>query len=123
MVGARQYTRTHEWVTVEGKVATIGITDYAQAQLGDVVYIELPPEGKQLKIGEVFGVIESIKAASDLFSPVAGRVIEVNTELETNPDLVNQDPHGRGWLLRADLYDPIEGLLDEAGYNALLEAS
>ncbi len=118
----RYYTETHEWVTVGDSVATIGITDFAQAQLGDVVFLELPRVGKLLEAGDTFGVVESVKAASDLYSPVAGTVLEVNESLNTNPQQVNDDPFGTGWLIRVRLNgDLSEGLLDEAGYRALSE--
>jgi glycine cleavage system H protein len=118
----RYYTETHEWVTVDDDVATIGITDFAQAQLGDVVFLELPRVGKLLEAGDSFGVIESVKAASDLYSPVAGSVTEVNESLNANPEQVNGDPYGAGWLIRIRLNGDVgEGLLDEAAYKALTE--
>jgi glycine cleavage system H protein len=118
----RYYTETHEWVTVEDGVATMGITDFAQGQLGDVVFLELPSVGREVETGDTVGVIESVKAASDLYSPVAGRVVEVNESLNDKPEQVNQDPYGSGWLLKVRLNgDLSEGLLDEAGYRALTE--
>jgi len=121
-VAERYYTETHEWVAVDDSVATIGITDYAQAQLGDVVFLELPRFGKLLEAGDTFGVVESVKAASDLYSPVAGAVLEVNESLNTNPEQVNDDPYGAGWLIRVQLNGDLgQGLLDEAGYKALSE--
>ncbi len=118
----RSYTETHEWIAIDEGVATIGITEYAQAQLGDVVFLELPSVGKLLEPGDSFGVIESVKAASDLYSPVAGTVVEVNDSLGESPDAVNSDPLGRGWLIKVRLNgDLSEGLLDEAGYRALVE--
>jgi glycine cleavage system H protein len=121
-VADRYFTDTHEWVTVADGIATVGITDYAQAQLGDVVFLELPAIGRMLEVGDSFGVIESVKAASDLYSPVAGSVIEVNEVLGASPETVNQDPLGSGWLVKLRLNgDPSEGLLDEAGYKALIE--
>ena len=118
----RYYTETHEWVAVQDSVATIGITDFAQAQLGDVVFIELPRVGKLLEAGDSFGVVESVKAASDLYSPVAGTVLEVNESLNASPEQVNEDPYGEGWLIRVELNgDLSQGLLDEAGYKALSE--
>ena len=118
----RYYTETHEWVAVDDSVATIGITDYAQAQLGDVVFLELPRVGKLLEAGDTFGVVESVKAASDLYSPVAGAVLEVNESLNTNPEQVNDDPYGAGWLIRVQLNGDLgQGLLDEAGCKALSE--
>ena len=119
----RYYTETHEWVNVDGDVATIGITDYAQSQLGDVVFLELPSVGRMLEAGDSFGVVESVKAASDLYSPVAGTVLEVNESLSDSPETVNRDPLGAGWLIKVRLSgDPSEGLLDEAGYRAILES-
>jgi glycine cleavage system H protein len=121
-VAHRYYTETHEWVTVDGDLATIGITDHAQAQLGDVVFLELPSVGKLLETGDSFGVVESVKAASDLYSPVAGTVTEVNESLNTRPEQVNGDPFGSGWLIKVRLNgDLSEGLLDQAGYQALTE--
>lgn len=118
----RYYTETHEWVALEGSVATVGITDFAQAQLGDVVFLELPRIGKLLEAGDSFGVVESVKAASDLYSPVAGTVLEVNEALNTNPEHVNEDPYGSGWLIRVQLNGDLgQGLLDEAGYKAFSE--
>ena len=118
----RYYTETHEWVTVDDSLATIGITDYAQAQLGDVVFLELPRVGKLLEAGDSFGVVESVKAASDLYSPVAGAVAEVNEILNTSPELVNRDPYGEGWLIKVNLNGDLgQGLLDEAGYRSLTE--
>ena len=118
----RYYTETHEWVTVQDSLATLGITDYAQAQLGDVVFLELPRVGKLLEAGDSFGVVESVKAASDLYSPVAGTVTAVNEGLNATPELVNRDPYGEGWLIRVQLNGDVgEGLLDEAGYKALTE--
>ena len=119
----RRYTRTHEWVTVDGKHATVGITDFAQAQLGDVVFLELPKQGAELGAGGAFGVVESVKAASDLYSPVAGRVTEVNERLTATPELVNSDPYGEGWLIKVRLSDPsqVESLMDAAAYQAYLE--
>ena len=119
----RYYTETHEWVSVDGDVATIGITDYAQSQLGDVVFLELPSVGRMLEAGDSFGVVESVKAASDLYSPVAGTVLEVNQSLGDSPETVNRDPLGEGWLIKVRLNgDPGEGLLDEAGYRSILES-
>lgn len=118
----RYYTETHEWVAVDDGIATIGITDFAQAQLGDVVFLELPRVGKLLEAGDTFGVVESVKAASDLYSPVAGTVLEVNESLNTHPEQVNGDPYGEGWLIRVQLNGDLgEGLLDEAGYQAMTQ--
>jgi glycine cleavage system H protein len=121
-VPERYYTETHEWVAVDDSVATIGITDFAQAQLGDVVFLELPRVGKLLEAGDSFGVVESVKAASDLYSPVAGTVLEVNESLSASPEQVNDDPYGAGWLIRVQLNGDLgQGLLDEAGYKAVTE--
>lgn len=118
----RYYTETHEWVSVDGDVTTIGITDYAQAQLGDVVFLELPSVGRMLEGGDSFGVVESVKAASDLYSPVAGTVVEVNQTLADDPETVNRDPFGAGWLIKVKLNGDLgEGLLDEAAYKSLTE--
>lgn len=119
----RRYTKTHEWITVEGKTATVGITDFAQAQLGDVVFLELPNPGRKVAPGETFGVIESVKAASDLYSPVSGKVTAVNEKLSGNPELVNSDPYGDGWIARVELAGDLPSdLLDEAAYKKLTEA-
>jgi len=118
----RYYTETHEWVSIEAGVATIGITEFAQAQLGDVVFLELPRVGRVLEMGDSFGVVESVKAASDLYAPVAGSVTEVNETLNANPELVNSDPYGTGWLIRVRVDgEPGAGLLDEETYRTLTE--
>jgi glycine cleavage system H protein len=120
----RRYTKTHEWVTVDGKIATVGITDYAQSQLGDVVFLELPSVGRKLGEREGFGVIESVKAASDLYSPVAGRIVEVNEKLSAKPELINSDPYGEGWILKLELTDDLPSdLLDDAQYKQITEAA
>jgi glycine cleavage system H protein len=109
-----QYTKSHEWVRTEGDTATIGITDHAQEELGDVVFVELLEEGATLSAGDTFGTIESVKAVSDLYSPVGGEVIEVNTSLEEAPEKINEDPYGEGWIVKlrtsegADLLSPEE---------------
>jgi len=120
----RRYSKTHEWVTVDGKHATIGITDYAQSQLGDVVFLELPSAGRKLAAREAFGVVESVKAASDLYSPVAGRISAVNDKLASKPELINSDPYGDGWILKLELAGDLPGdLLDEADYKKVTEAA
>jgi glycine cleavage system H protein len=120
----RRYTKTHEWVVADGKTVTVGITDFAQSQLGDVVFLELPSTGRKLAVRESFGVVESVKAASDLYSPVAGRVTAVNDKLTANPELVNSDPYGDGWILKLELTGDLPSdLLDEAGYKKVTEAS
>lgn len=120
----RRYTKTHEWVAVDGKHATVGITDFAQSQLGDVVFLELPKTGRKLDAGEMFGVVESVKAASDLYSPVAGRISEVNDKLASRPELINSDPFGEGWIMKVDLSGGLPSdLLDEEAYKKVTEAS
>lgn len=118
----RRYTQTHEWVLIDGGVATIGITDFAQAQLGDVVFLELPRVGQRLSAGDAFGVIESVKAASDLYAPVAGTVLEVNSTLADQPELVNSDPLGGGWLIKLQADGEPEGLLEGPAYEAFVKA-
>jgi glycine cleavage system H protein len=119
----RRYTKSHEWLTVDGKTATVGITDFAQSQLGDVVFMELPAAGRKLDVGETFGVVESVKAASDLYSPVAGRITAVNDKLAAHPELVNTDPYGDGWILKVELSGELPGdLMDEATYKKVAEA-
>lgn len=119
----RRYTKTHEWVTVDGKTVTVGITDFAQSQLGDVVFLELPSPGRKLALRESFGVVESVKAASDLYSPVAGKVSAVNDKLTAKPELVNSDPYGDGWIMKVELAGELPAdLLDEADYKKVTEA-
>ena len=116
-----KYTKDHEWIRLEGDTGAIGITDFAQQQLGDVVYVELPAEGTMLTAGQVFGTIESVKAVSELFAPVAGEVVEVNSGLKDNPENVNGKPH-ESWMVKVKMSDPTEAgsLLDAAAYEALL---
>ena len=119
-MGERRYSETHEWVEVQAGTATVGITDYAQAQLGDVVFLELPKKGAKVAAGDSFGVIESVKAASDLYAPVAGTVVEVNDRLTQNPELVNADPYGQGWMIKIEVEGELPGkLLDEPAYKQL----
>jgi len=119
----RRYTKTHEWVTVDGKTVTVGITDFAQSQLGDVVFLELPSTGRKLALRESFGVVESVKAASDLYSPGAGKVSAVNDKLTAKPELVNSDPYGDGWIMKVELSGELPAdLLDEAAYKKVTEA-
>ena len=117
-----RYTKEHEWVRVDGDMATIGITDYAAEQLGDVVFVELPEIGRTVAQFAAIGVIESVKAVSDLFAPVAGDVVESNAELTGAPELLNSDPYGKGWMLRIKVADAgqVAGLLDAAAYEALI---
>lgn len=118
-----KYTKEHEWIKLEGDRGRVGITHYAQKQLGDVVYVELPKVGTELKPKEVFGTIESVKAVSELFSPVGGKVLEVNRELESKPELVNEDPHGRAWMMVIQIANSTDlaELLSAADYQKYLE--
>ena len=119
-----KYTNEHEWIRLEGDVAYVGITDYAQEQLGDIVFVDIPTECETLEAGEVFGTIEVVKTISDLFLPVAGEVVEQNPALEENPELVNKDPYGEGWLIKmkpANAAD-LDNLLDAEGYKAVVNA-
>lgn len=117
------YTKEHEWVRTEDGIAVVGITDYAQDQLGDVVYVDLPPRGARLVQFEKMGEIESVKTVSDLYSPVSGEVVEVNENAREHPERVNEDPYGEGWLLRVKMDEPgeLEGLLSAADYAAYVE--
>ncbi|MGB9613127.1 MAG: glycine cleavage system protein GcvH [Candidatus Margulisiibacteriota bacterium] len=119
-----KYTSTHEWIKVEGHTAIVGITDFAQDQLGDVVYVELPAVGKQLKAGEEFGVVESVKSVSSLYSPVSGKVIAVNQELSNHPEFVNQEPYGKGWIIKLEPAnrDEFEKLFSAQDYQKVLES-
>jgi glycine cleavage system H protein len=114
-----RYTKDHEWIKLDGQVGTIGITDYAQAELGDVVFVELPKAGAQVKAGQPFGTVESVKAVSEIFSPVSGEVVETNPALAESPEKINQDPHGTAWLVKVRLADPkeVSGLMDAAAYQ------
>jgi glycine cleavage system H protein len=117
-----RYTKEHEWIRLDGGIATIGITDFAQSQLGDIVFVEVPDEGKALSKGGEAAVVESVKAASEVYAPVSGTVTEGNAVLGDAPDTVNTDPTGNGWFFKVTLSDPAEldGLLDQAGYDAYL---
>ncbi|MGE4506876.1 MAG: glycine cleavage system protein GcvH [Desulfovibrionaceae bacterium] len=112
------YAESHEWARIEGDVATIGITTFAQEQLGDLVFVELPQVGDSFEAGAEMGSVESVKAASEIYCPVAGEVVEVNGELEGAPEKVNQDPYGAGWMIKVRLSAQPEGLLDAAAYEA-----
>jgi glycine cleavage system H protein len=120
----RRYTKEHEWVQLQGDRATVGITQYAQKQLGDVVYVELPEVGRTLKTHESFGTVESVKAVSELFCPIAGEVVEVNTALTGAPETINTDPHGAAWMIRLKPADAgeVASLMDAAAYQALVAA-
>lgn len=117
-----KYTKDHEWISIEGDIATIGITAFAQDQLGDIVYIDINTTGKALAAEEVFGTVEAVKTVSDLFLPAAGTITEVNPALEANPELVNSDPYGAGWMVKVKIDNPadIDALLDAAAYEKLV---
>ena len=114
-----RYTKDHEWIKMDGNVATIGITDYAQRELGDIVYVEVETVGKSLKAGEIFGTVEAVKTVSDLFLPVDGTVTELNAALANSPESVNSDPYGDGWMIKMTVNNPadVEALMDAAAYN------
>lgn len=118
------YTKEHEWIAVEGNVATIGITSFAQGELGDIIYVDIETVGKSLTAETVFGTVEAVKTVSDLFLPVSGTISEKNPLLESQPELVNQDPYGDGWMIKMTIDNPadLEGLLDVAAYKALIGA-
>lgn len=114
-----KYTKDHEWVRVNGDIAVVGITDFAQSELGDIVFVEIETEGEELEAEEVFGSVEAVKTVSDLFMPVSGEIIEVNSDLEANPEVVNEDPYGKGWMIKVRMSDPseVEKLLDSDAYQ------
>ena len=116
-----RYTKEHEWVRVEGDLATIGVTQYAADQLGDVVFVDLPEAGRSVDQFGTFGVVESVKAVSDLFAPLSGEVVEANAALASQPELVNREPYGAGWMLKLRVAEPaqVDGLLDAAAYDTL----
>jgi len=117
-----KYTKDHEWILIDGDTGTIGITDYAQGELGDVVFVELPVVGKTIKAHDSFGTIEAVKAVSDIYAPVSGSVLETNKELEKTPETVNKDPYGKGWMVKIKLVNPSEltALLSAAAYKDLI---
>jgi glycine cleavage system H protein len=117
-----KYTKDHEWIRVEGNVATVGITDFAQSELGDIVYVEIETEGEELAQEEVFGSVEAVKTVSDLFMPISGKIIEFNSGLDSNPEAVNTDPYGAGWMIKIELSNAaeIDSLLDAAAYTELV---
>lgn len=119
-----KYTKDHEWVKVEGDVATIGITDFAQGELGDIVFVEVETEGETLDVAETFGTVEAVKTVSDLFMPLSGEVLEFNAALEDEPELINKDAYGAGWIIKIKLSDvsQVASLLDVAAYQAMIEA-
>lgn len=117
-----KYTEDHEWIKVDGDTVTVGITDFAQGELGDIVYVEIETEGEEIDKGEVFGTVEAVKTVSDLFMPLSGTVIEFNTELESSPETVNSDPYESGWMIKIQISDPsqLDNLLDADGYKAVI---
>jgi glycine cleavage system H protein len=117
-----RYTKDHEWISLEGNIATIGITDFAQGELGDIVYVEIETVGKALAAEAVFGTVEAVKTVSDLFLPVAGTINEVNPALAAQPELVNTDPYGAGWMIKMTVDEPadVQGLLDAAAYQSVI---
>lgn len=117
-----RYTKEHEWVRLEGDIATVGITDFAQHELGDIVYVEIETVGQDLGSGDVFGTVEAVKTVSDLFLPVSGSITEINPKLNTNPELVNNDPYGEGWMVKMKVANPsdVDGLMDAAAYQSLV---
>ena len=117
-----RFSKSHEWVRNDGELSVVGISEYAQSQLGDVIYLELPDVGSRLEPGARFGVIESVKAASDLYSPVGGEVAEVNADLKDHPEYVNQDPYGKGWLLKLRGAAKGDSLMDSAAYEKFAES-
>ncbi len=117
-----KYTKDHEWISLDGNTATIGITDFAQHELGDIVYVDISTTGKTMAAEEVFGTVEAVKTVSDLFLPVAGTITEVNPALEANPELVNSEPYGEGWMIKMTVENPatIDSLMDAAAYESLV---
>lgn len=117
-----KYTKEHEWIKMDGDVATVGITDFAQGELGDIVYVEIETEGETLDAEEVFGTVEAVKTVSDLFMPLTGEVLEFNTSLEADPEAVNRDPYGDGWMIKIKVSDvsQVDNLLDAAAYGELI---
>jgi glycine cleavage system H protein len=117
-----RYTKEHEWIRLEGNVATIGITDFAQHELGDIVYVEIETLGQELKSGDVFGTVEAVKTVSDLYLPVSGTILEINPKLNSNPELVNTDPYGEGWMVKMKVANTsdVDGLMEKAAYEQLV---
>ncbi len=117
-----KYTKDHEWIRLDGTTGVIGITDYAQGELGDIVFVELPPIGRKVELGQVFGTVEAVKAVSDLYSPVTGEVVDVNKEIQDSPELVNKESYERGWMIKVKIENEAElaSLLDIDAYKALI---
>ncbi|MBC6426762.1 MAG: glycine cleavage system protein GcvH [Ekhidna sp.] len=112
------YTKDHEWVKIEGDIAIVGITDFAQGELGDIVYVEIETEGECLEAGEVFGTVEAVKTVSDLFMPVSGEVIKINEKLENNPEIINTDPYGEGWMIKIKISDRGNDMISAEDYSS-----
>ena len=117
-----KYTKDHEWIKVDGNVVTIGITDFAQKELGDIVYVEIESDGEELEQGDVFGTVEAVKTVSDLFMPISGKVIEINENLESEPEIVNSDPYGKGWMIKVEIADAsgLDAMLSADDYKSLI---
>ncbi len=117
-----KYTKEHEWVKVSGNIATVGITEFAQGELGDIVYVDINTQGQSLNAGDVFGTVEAVKTVSDLFMPLSGKIQELNKGLETNPESVNKDPYGNGWMVRIEMSNSseLEGLMNAADYRKMI---
>ncbi|RAW02718.1 glycine cleavage system protein GcvH [Pseudochryseolinea flava] len=115
-----QYTKDHEWVKVDGNIATVGITEFAQSELGDIVYVDIATKGQDLKAHDIFGTVEAVKTVSDLYMPLTGKVVELNAILEKNPEKVNEDPYGDGWMIKIELNGAASGLLSASQYKELI---
>ena len=118
-----QYTEEHEWIKIDGNVATIGITDFAQGELGDIVYIDIDSIGNELDVNEIFGTVEAVKTVSDLFMPIKGKVLEINSNIESTPEIVNEDPYGKGWIIKIEVSDnqDISNLLSSDDYKKMID--
>ena len=115
-----KYTKDHEWVKIEGKTAVVGITDFAQSELGDIVYIDINTVGQEVREHEIFGTVEAVKTVSDLYMPISGKVLEINPALDANPEKVNEDPYGEGWMIKMEIKGSVAGLLSAAQYKELI---
>lgn len=118
--GDLQYTKDHEWIKISGNQAVVGITDFAQGELGDIVYVDISTVGQTVNAGDVFGTVEAVKTVSDLFMPITGKVLEVNPALDANPEKVNEDPYGEGWMIKLEISGSVDGLLSASEYKAQL---
>ncbi|SUZ83909.1 uncharacterized protein METZ01_LOCUS36763 [marine metagenome] len=118
-----KYTEEHEWIKVDGNIATIGITDFAQGELGDIVYIEIDSIGNELNVSEIFGTVEAVKTVSDLFMPIKGTVLEINSNIESTPEIVNEDPYDKGWIIKIEIFEnqDIENLLSADDYRKMID--